>query len=152
MGHLLHAIQLANLVKGVDAWRQTTVQAEDLVLNHSGKGKVVEQLSEDLPHVGVSVFAEALIVETIPIDTHVRDTRYDRVCRGTSLSDWEESVYLHLGDLAGFVVSAQNSNAILVAHLEGYKQGDGFHGVVAAIDVVSHEEVVGVGKLAANLE
>ena len=67
MRSLLHAIELADLVEGVDTGRQTTVKTEHLVLNDGRQGKVVEQLSELLPHVSVAVLAKALIVETVPV-------------------------------------------------------------------------------------
>ena len=66
MRSLLNAIKLADLVKCVNAGGETTVEAEDLVLNDSGQGKVVEQLGELLPYIGISVLPEALIIESIP--------------------------------------------------------------------------------------
>ena len=63
---LLDAVQLADLVEGVDAGREATMQAEDLVLNDSSEGQVVEQLSELLPHVRIAVLSQALIVEAVP--------------------------------------------------------------------------------------
>jgi len=63
---LLHAIKLANLVEGVDAGRETTVKAEDRVLNDSSQRKEVEKLGELLPNIGVAVLSQALIVEAIP--------------------------------------------------------------------------------------
>lgn len=62
----LDAVKLADLVKGVNTGRETTVETEDLVLNHCRQGEVVEQLSELFPHVGISVLPQALIVETVP--------------------------------------------------------------------------------------
>lgn len=43
------------------------MKTEDLVLNDGGQRQVVKQLGELLPDVGVSVLAEALVIETIPI-------------------------------------------------------------------------------------
>lgn len=65
LGHLLNSIKLSNLVKSVNTWWQTTVQAENLVLNDSSEGQVVKEFSEDFPDVGVAVLSEALIVESI---------------------------------------------------------------------------------------
>lgn len=50
-----------------------------------------------LPDVRVSVFAEAFVVESVD-----------------------------LGDLAGFVISSEDGNALRVAYFEGNKEGDGF--------------------------
>ena len=65
MGSLLDTVELTNLVEGVDRGGQTTMEAEDLVLNYSGERQVVKQLSELLPDVSVTVLSEALIVESV---------------------------------------------------------------------------------------
>lgn len=113
--HLLHAIDLADLVECVDGRREAAVQAEDLVVDQRGKRQVVEQVGEVLPHVRVAVLAQALVIEAI-----------------------------HLRDLARLVVAAQNRDAVGVAHLERHQQRHGLHRVVAAVDVVAHEQVVGI--------
>lgn len=68
LGHLLNAVELSNLVERVDRGRETAVETEDLVLDHRGERQVIEQLSEHFPDIGISVFAEALVVEAVPID------------------------------------------------------------------------------------
>jgi len=120
---LLHAIELSDLIKGVDTWGETTVEAEDLVLNNSCEWKVIEEFGELFPYVGVTVLSQAFIIESI-----------------------------HLGDLPAFVVSSKDSKSILKADLESDEKSDSLDGVVAAIDVVTHEEVVGVGRLTTNLK
>ena len=62
---LLNAIELANLIKGVDAGGETTVKAEDGVLDNSRQRQEIEKLSELFPDVSISVLSEALIVEAI---------------------------------------------------------------------------------------
>ena len=42
------------------------MKAEHLVLNDSGQGEEVEQLSELLPYVCVSILAQAFIIKTVP--------------------------------------------------------------------------------------
>ena len=66
MRSLLHAIELPNLVKCVNAGRETTVQAEDLALDDGRQRQVIEQLRELFPYVRVTVLTQALIIETIP--------------------------------------------------------------------------------------
>jgi hypothetical protein len=66
MGNLLDAIEMANLIKGVNAGRQTTMETENLVLDNSSEREVIEKFGEDFPYIGVSVFSEALIVKTVP--------------------------------------------------------------------------------------
>ena len=45
------------------------MQAKDLVLDKCRQGQVVEQVGEELPHVGVAVFAQAFVVKAV----HLRD-------------------------------------------------------------------------------
>ena len=123
MGRLLHSIELANLVQGVDTWRETAVEAKDLVFNDSSQGQVVKKLSELLPDVGIAILAQAFVIESV-----------------------------HLSDLSRLVVASQDCDSILIAHLERDEQSDCLHTVVAAIYVVAHEQVVRVGRLATNLE
>jgi len=59
---------------------------------------------------------------------------------------------LHLGDLSRLVISSQDSDSILIADLKGDKESDGLDGVVASVNVISHEEVVGVGGLTTDFE
>lgn len=116
------------------------MKTEDLVLDEGRKGEEIEEVGEVLPHVGIAVFSQTLVVE--PVD---------------------------LGDLAGLVVSSKDGDTLGVTDLKTNKEGDGFDGVVAAIDVVTcirsvrggqaelarkptHEEVVCVGIGTSNAE
>ena len=99
------------------------MQAENLILHHRCQWEVVEQVCEVLPDVGVAVLAQALVIEAI-----------------------------HLSDLTTLVISTKDSDALLEAHLEANEEGDGLDGVVATINVVAHEEIVCVWRVASNLE
>ena len=92
MRHLLYPVQCTDVIKRVNAGRETSVKTEDLVVDERGKREEVEQVCEVLPDVGVAVFAQALVVEAV-----------------------------HLGDLAGLVVATQDGDAAWVADLEGDK-------------------------------
>ena len=37
---------------------------------------------------------------------------------------WRAGVYLHLRNLSAFVISAENGESVLVAHLQGDEQSD----------------------------
>ena len=99
------------------------MEAEDLVLDHSGEGQVIEELSKLLPDVGITILAEALVVEPI-----------------------------YLSDLSRLVVSSEDSESVLIADFKGDKQGYGLDRVVSSVDVVTHEQIVGVWRMATNLE
>ena len=50
------------------------------------------------------------------------------------------------------MVSSENGYAVTIAELEGYEESDGFNGIVATIDVVAHEQVICIGRVAADPE
>ena len=50
------------------------------------------------------------------------------------------------------MVASDESDTFWVSHLKGKEQKEGLYGVVATINEVAHEEVVGVGALASHLE
>lgn len=84
------------------------MQTEDLVVDESGQGEVVEQVGEVFPHVCVSVLSETFIVEAVD-----------------------------LGNLTRLVVSAEDGDALRVADLEGDEEGDSLDGEVASVDIVT---------------
>jgi len=43
------------------------MEAEDLVLNNSSEGEVVEELSELLPDVSVTILSQTFVIESISI-------------------------------------------------------------------------------------
>ena len=99
------------------------MEAEDLILDHSCEGQEVKKISVVFPHVSVAIFAQALIVEAVD-----------------------------LRNLSGLVVAAQDRDPVLKADLQGHEQGDSLYRVVATVNVVTHEEVVGIGGASANLK
>ena len=123
MWHLHDPVKLLDLVEGVDTGREATVQAEDAALDDSCEGQVVKERGEVLPHVGITILTEALIVESID-----------------------------LRDLLAFVVAAQDGDTLWIANLVADEECHCLDGVVAAVYVVAHEEVVVVGQLTSNLE
>jgi len=48
---LLHSVKLLDLVKALNRRRESTMQAEYLVLNHRGQWQIVKELCETLPDV-----------------------------------------------------------------------------------------------------
>lgn len=108
MRDFLDTIQRSNVVESVDRRAQPTVQTEDLVFNESSEGEVVEEISEVFPHVGVAVFAKALVVETVD-----------------------------LGDLTGLVVATKDGNTLGVTNLQADQKGHSLDGIVASIDIIT---------------
>ena len=121
--HLDHAVDIANHVQCVQTGRKAAVQAEDLVLDDGGQWQVIEQICEVLPHVCVAVLAEAFVIEAVD-----------------------------LGDLATLVIAPKNGDPVLEAHFQANQQCDCLYTIVASVDVVSHEQVVCVGRASSYLK
>ena len=108
MWHLLYPIESSDVVQGINTRAQTTMEAEDLILDEGGQRQKVEEVGEVLPDVRIAIFSKALIVEAV-----------------------------NLSDLTGLVVAAEDGDARRVADFESNKEGDGFHAVVTTIDIVA---------------
>ena len=50
------------------------------------------------------------------------------------------------------MVASEDGDSIWVAHLQAYEEGDSLNGVVATVNVVTHEQVVVLWQLATNFE
>lgn len=123
VGHFHLSVDLLDLFQGVQVWRESSVQTEDLVLDDCSQRQQVEEVGVVLPDVGVAVLAQAFVVESVD-----------------------------LGNLSGLVVASQDGDSILEPNLDGHKEGDSLDGVVTSVDIVTHEQVVGVWRLSSDLE
>ena len=121
MRHLLDAVQIAGVIERIDARTQSTVQTENSIRDDRGHGQIIEGVREVFPHVGVAVLSQAFVVK--PVD---------------------------LGDLTTLVVPAEDGDAGSVADFQRHEQRDGFQGIISAIDVVTHEQIVGFRTGAAD--
>jgi hypothetical protein len=108
MRHLLDSVQGSNIIQCIDTGRQASVEAEDLVVDQGGEGEVVEQVGEVLPHIGIAVLPETLVVESV-----------------------------YLCDLARLVVAAENGDAAGISDLERHEEGDGLDRVVTAVNIIA---------------
>ena len=120
--YICWAHDAADLLHGVQIWTQSSVHGEDLLINDSGNGQAVEAVGKCLPKLDV-VSSLALIVEAI-----------DAVDRGA------------------FVVAAEDEEVFRVLDLVGEQQADGLEGLLASVDVVAQEEVIGLWGEPAVLE
>lgn len=151
MRHFLNPIESFDVIEGIDTRRKTAVQTEDLVVDESGEGEIIEEIGKVLPDISITVLAKALVVEAVD-----------------------------LGDLARLVVASEDGNSFGVSNLERDEEGDRLDRVVTSVDIVSckqpdvlesrlswspaealrsegrgchtHEEIIGIGVGTANLE
>ena len=89
------------------------MKAEDTVLNDSSERQVIEQTCEVLPHVGISIFSQALVIEAVD-----------------------------LGDLLALMITSQNGDSVWVPDFECDEQSDSLNRVVTSINVIPHEKIV----------
>ena len=94
------------------------MDTEDLAVNDGGEGEIVEYLCAISPDRDTAVLPETLVIEAV-----------------------------HLGDLSALVVSSDEINPVRIANLQSQQQQEGFHAVEAAVDKVSHEEIICVRNI-----
>lgn len=111
-----------DLLHRVQIGAETTVHGENLLINDCSDGQAVEAVRKCLPQLNV-VTALALVVEAI-----------DSVDRRT------------------LVVASEDEEVLGVLDLVGEQQADSLEGLLASVDVVTEEEVVGLRREAAVLE
>lgn len=67
MGNFLDSVERSNVIEGINAGRQSAVEAEDLIVDKGGKGEVVEEICKVFPDIGIAVLAQTLVVEAIDL-------------------------------------------------------------------------------------
>jgi hypothetical protein len=65
MRYLLNAIELSYLVQCVYAGRETTMEAEDLILNDCSERQKIKQFCVNFPNVRITILSQTLIIKTI---------------------------------------------------------------------------------------
>ena len=108
MWDFLDPIKGPNVVQGVDTRGKSSMQTENLIVDKGSQGEVVEEIGEEFPNIRVAIFPQTFVVEAVD-----------------------------LRDLAGFVVAAQDGDALRVADFERDEEGDSLDGVVASINVIA---------------
>lgn len=112
----------ADLLHGVEIRAQTTVHGEDFLVDDGCNRQAVEAVRKRLPQLNV-VTSLALIVEPV-----------------------------NAVDAGALVVSAEDEEVFRVFDLVGQQQADGLERLLASVDVVAEEEVVGLWREASVLE
>ena len=65
VGHFNDSVDVADLVKCVQAGREAAVEAENLLFNDGAEGEVVEQVGKVLPDVRVAILPKTLVIKTV---------------------------------------------------------------------------------------
>lgn len=65
VGHFNDSVDVADLVKCIQAGRETAVEAENLLFDNGAEGEVVEQVGKVLPDVRVAILPKTLVIKTV---------------------------------------------------------------------------------------
>ena len=122
VGDIGGAHNLADLLHVAEVGRETTVHAEDFLVDERRNGQAVEAVSESLPQLDV-VASLALVVEAV-----------DAV------------------DGRALVVSAQHKEVLGVLDLVCKQQTNGLQRLFATVNVISQEKVVAIRRESSVLE
>ena len=122
-GDLHESIDGLDLVDVLEIGSETSVDAEDLLVDDGGDVQVIEALHGVFPGIGAAVLLDALIVEAV----------------GS-------------GDGSALVVSSEQHHLVWVTSLQAQQQLDGLDAEPASVDVVAHEDVLLLGHLSSELE
>lgn len=114
VGDIGGADDALDLLHGLEIRAETSVHAEDLLVDDGSNREAVEAVCESFPEADV-VTTLAFVVETV-----------DSVDGGT------------------LVVATEEEEVLRVLDLEGEEEADGLKTLLSTIDVVSEEEVVGL--------
>ena len=110
------------MIQVLEFGAQTAVHAEDLLIDQSCNGQTIEDITENSPESD-RISAFALVIEAI-----------DTV------------------DLSTFVVAAQQEKVLGVLDFVAQEKANCFDRLLAAIDIVTKEQIVGLGRESAVLE
>jgi hypothetical protein len=94
----LNTVKSSDVVQSVYAWRKTSVEAKDLVVDKSCEREVVEKICEILPYVCIAILSKAFVIKSVD-----------------------------LCDLAGLVVSTEDGDALRITDFKGNEESNGFY-------------------------
>jgi hypothetical protein len=123
MRDFVASVDQTNLIQGLNIGGKSSMDAENFSFNNCTSAEEIENLSAELPRVGISVLADTFIV-----------------------------VSIHLRNLSSFVVSSQQSNVVGPFKLEAHQKLEGLDRVKTAIDKISHENIARLGDFSSFVE
>lgn len=122
-GDFLSSVDGSYLVDGDYLFGETSVDAENSVIDEGTDREAVEKVTEKSPGCIVSVFSGDFLIESVG----------------------------H-GDISGFVVSSEEGDLAWVFHLEAEEVLHCFDGVVTSIDEVSDKDILAIWEFSSYLE
>ena len=114
VGHISRTHNILDLVQVLELGTQTTVHAEDLLVDQRSHGQAIKDVAKDTPESD-GVASLALIVEAV-----------DAI------------------DLGTLVIASQQKEVLRVLDLVAEKQADRFDGLFSPVNVVTKEQIVGL--------
>ena len=116
IGHIAGTLNVGNLLHLGKLRTQSTVHANDFIINDRRTGQAIEGVAELLPHFD-RIAATALVVETV-----------------------------NAVDAGALVVAAEQKEIFGVLDFVGKQQAHHFQRLFSAIDVISEKEIVGLSN------
>lgn len=92
--------------------------APHLVLDKSSQRKVIKQVCEELPDIGVAILAQALIIKAVAAEG-VHRVLSARVKGAASMG----LLNLHLRDLPAFVIASQDCDSLTISDFQSNQKG-----------------------------
>lgn len=121
-GGLAEAINAAKVIEGLELWRETTVNAEELLVHDGSEGKRAERLHAEV----IDLFR--ILVLALELKGKV------------------------VGQVTTFVVATKEKERVRVPDLQCPEVEDALDGKVAAVDVIAQKEVAGVCGVATDFK
>lgn len=109
------SVDQADLIKGLDVGRQTSVDTKYSAFNYCTDTKIIKNFAAILPWVDIAILAQGFFVKAI-----------------------------HGCHTSSFVISSQKSDAIWVLELEAKEKLESLDRVVASIYKVTHEDIASI--------
>mmetsp|Transcript_5576 Transcript_5576/g.10002 ORF Transcript_5576/g.10002 Transcript_5576/m.10002 type:complete len:303 (+) Transcript_5576:159-1067(+) len=113
VGDFLHTVQVPGMIKSINRGGESTMETENTICDHGCHGKIIEGVCEMLPHIGVSIFSQAFVIETI-----------------------------NLSDLTTLVISTEDCDAIPIPNFQRHQKRHSLQRIVPTIDIIPHEQVI----------